>query len=302
MKVNLVYENHWNFGIGVGDTFKYIQLALSQSGWETQISKQLEKDKINILLEAFDSDYVTKLQKLKNSGGKIIVIATEFITKNTFNDFSDFIDTSYYSDKKYWKNRYENFLKVAQFADDIWHLSDFAAEEYSKDLNKKVKYLPHYHVDKFQSVNHREKKDIDFLFTGSITDYRKEVLHKIESMGFKVEYSNSLTAPFHRDDLIARSKICLNIPQFENWPFPSQSRYFYHLENDSFLVSPKTEIPSEQDRYIFNCEPKNYINYCKEQIEKKDFVYRASQEKERFKDSFDIKATIDYLMKEFKNA
>lgn len=299
MKINLVYGNHWNFGIGVGDTFKYLSLALIQSGYKVAISKELELCSLNILLENFDEDYSEKLIELKKQGGKFIVIATEFITSETFNNFNSTLDISYYSDQKYWFKRFKHFISVAEIADGIWHLSDIAANDYEKYLGRPVHYLPHQYVSNFNSVKHRakEQKDIDFLFTGSMTEYRKQILTALTKRGFSVTASSSLTAPFHRDDLIARSKFCLNIPQFETWPYPSQSRYFYHIINSSVMLSPSVEIKSDLDAYILQSNG-NFINFCSEHFYQTDYTAHSTKMKIKFENTTNACIHVSKLVEE----
>jgi hypothetical protein len=109
---------------------------------------------------------------------------------------------------------------------------------YTKFLNRKVEFIPHGYVDGFASVKHRPRdvKDIDILFTGSLTPYRENIINQL-SPHCNVYVTDVLTASFHRDDLVARTKVCLNIKQNKAWNVFSNSRGHYHVSNQSFLLT-----------------------------------------------------------------
>jgi len=301
MKINLVYGNHWNFGIGVGDTFRYLSLAISQAGYDVITSREPVINRINIYLENFDTDYVAKLKQLKHAGGQYIIIATEFLTGDTFNDFEKTLDISYYSDREYWKKRYQAFSALVNDATAIWHFSDLAATDYEKQLDRTVGYVPHHYVKNFATVQHRSdaQKDIDFLFTGSITNYRKKILQGLSNLNFKIEISSSLTAPFHRDDLIARSKFCLNIPQFKQWPYPSQSRYFYHLINRSPIITPTLPYKSDLEEYTLESTV-SILEYCQALYEQANYTQLANNTFHQFKRDTNASIALASLLKKVK--
>jgi hypothetical protein len=281
---NVVYGNHWNFGIGVGDTIRYLSKALNDFGCNSRISKEPCNNSVNFFIENFDEGYVLKIKELKEKGGYVVVVCTEFLTGCTFNDFMQVQSGGQYSDKEYWLGRFSRFLEIVPLCDSICHLSDIAAIDFSNFLNRNVHYLPHRYVNNYKSVIHRSdsRKDIDFLFTGTVTDYRMEILNELKKRGFNVEMSGMLTAQFYRDDLISRAKICLNIPQSAAWKYPSQSRYFYHIINDSLVLSFLDGFRSDLDDFI-SLSSDNFIESCIRELSAGEFNYRASIQNERFK-------------------
>ena len=260
-KLKLIYGNHWNFGIVVADTLSMYKCAALELGIQASIEKELCLDGHNLLLENFDDDYVKKLEEFHSQGGTFSIIATELLTDDSFNQIDIAKnDSSQYGKTVYWNKRFNNFLKVAKHAKFIFHLNPQQARNYSQLLNRKVTFLPHGYTENFRSVIHRspETKDIDVLFTGSITPYRKSIIDRLKKY-CRVVTSDVLTASFHRDDLVARSKICLNIRQNNEWSVFSNSRGNYHLSNNSFLL---TESCSD------SCAVIDFISACKGDIVK----------------------------------
>lgn len=281
--VKLVYGNHWNFGINVGDTFLLIKHALEGYNILADIEKEPSPDHINIVMENFNDEYIEKMRDVYQKGGRFIIIGTEFLTGSSFNDFKFDGDSSYYFDAEYWSNRYRCFIEATHLSQAVWHFSDVAAHDFSNLLDLPVFYFPHYHVAEFKQVQHRcdQDKDIDFLFTGAKTDYRLDILQQLSAKGYKVEVMHALTAPFHRNDLIARSKIALNLKQFEQWPYPSQSRFFYHIINESLLITEATEVEADIQPYVLTAQG-NFIEYCQYQLEKGRFNERAQENTRHF--------------------
>ncbi|RDL44224.1 hypothetical protein DN730_11390 [Marinomonas piezotolerans] len=295
--LKIAYGNHWNFGLNVGDTFILIKKALEICGILADIEKEPSPNHVNIVMENFDEKYLAKMQAIHQQGGRFIIIGTEFLTGSTFNNFKFEEDTSYYFDRDYWANRYRCFLMATEFAQAVWHFSDIAVDDFSAQFALPVLYFPHHYVPGFKQVQHRsdEEKDIDFLFTGAKTDYRLDLLKQLSGKGYKVEVVHALTAPFHRNDLIARSKIALNLKQFQQWPYPSQSRFFYHIINDSLMITEPTEVIADIQEYVLTGTG-DFIQYCESELAKGHFNARAQANRTRFAAERPMKNSIETIL------
>ncbi|WP_206484749.1 hypothetical protein [Thalassotalea sp. G2M2-11] len=239
-KICWVYGNHWNFGIVVADTLRMFHSACLELGLNSSIEKELSPNAHNILLENFNHDYRKKLEAFSQEGGEFSIIATELLNEDSFNNTSNNTnDNTQYGKNDYWLERFDNFLKVERLAKSVFHLNPSQALLFSKLLKRKVTFIPHGYVDGFSSVRHRNStdKDIDILFTGSLTPYRESIINQLSPTKCNVYIADVLTASFHRDDLVARAKVCLNIKQDADWNVFSNSRGHYHISNQSFLLT-----------------------------------------------------------------
>lgn len=269
MHFKLIYGHHWNFGLAVEDTLVMLKYTLENLGHRADIERDFCPGYINIVQECFSDDNVKEIEACLSQGMQIIIIATEIITDGTFNNFwkdsnGDKPENSPYLDLKYWSGRYKNFLKIGKHALGVWHFFDGAVSSYKEALGHgRVWYLPHGYVPQLECVNHlpEKEKDIDFLFTGVISNYRQEILDRLRAEGFNVYNTHRLTPPFHRLDLLRRSKICLHMMHYPNWPYPSPTRYYYHMMNSSLLISEKTELECDIQKYIFTAED-DFVAEC----------------------------------------
>ena len=291
-KMRITYDNHWNFGIHVTDTIKLAQKLFSSIGFEVEIAKSIDISKINILIENFDDEYTEKVMQAHKQGAEFIVIATEFLTGTTFNSFNDFNSEEHYEKKVYWKKRHDNFKKIAPISKLILHLSDIQVPIYQRAIpSTPVIYLPHVFFKslvRFEMKPFRER-DIDVLFTGTMTSYRQEQINLLSEAGFNVVVLPMLTADFHREDVVSRAKLTLNIPQSRDWAFPSNSRLYYHLLHNSPILSQETEVSCDLDRYVFHCQPDTLVAEVSELLVNEQFIKNFQLKRLSFIENDEVK-------------
>ncbi len=118
----------------------------------------------------------------------------------------------------------------------IWDYSPLNIEQWRKincvssPVLAEIGYAP-----ELRSIKRREEEDIDVLFYGSVNDRRAQVLRKLESAGLNVcsvfgVYGDA------RDELIARSRIVLNVHFYETQVFEIV-RVSYLLANSKAVVT-----------------------------------------------------------------
>lgn len=300
MHFKVVYGNHWNFGIQVSETMRLIKASLESIGHRADIERNFCPGYINILQEGFKDEYVEQVEDaLKTPGTRIIIIGSEFLTEDTFNNFTNQGNSSSYSDQAYWRHRFENFLKLEKHSVAVWHLGEHAIDAYGKYLqHDKVLYFPHYYVSGMQTVKHYsdQEKDVDFLFTGTPTEYRKEILTELEKHGARVLVERELTASFHRESLLQRSKIALNIRQYPNWQHPSPSRFHYHIINQSLLVTEKCDYDADIQNYVLTAPADNFVEFCMNVLEDGQYNRKAEDLKLAFKRQCPMEPVIEKLL------
>ena len=102
-------------------------------------------------------------------------------------------------------------------------------------------HVPIGYVPELSRIRPRDVQDVDVLFYGSLNDRRNRILNTLRDMGVKVHTVFGVYG-HERDDLIARSKIVLNIHFYEAKVFEIV-RVSYLLANSKAVVtecSPET--------------------------------------------------------------
>ena len=291
MNFKLVYGNHGRNPFHIMDTLLLLRLSLEAAGHKADLSEQIVAGTTNIIVECFNAEHVQQLALAKRTQGTdLIIVATEFLTGHTFNNFEnksrskEHTTASHYSDNGYWSARFGAFMDAQLMARSIWHLSETQVDPFKTLVrHTNVQYLPHGYVEGFERVKHKrpEHKDIDAIFTGHLTDHRLGIIQKLQHHHINAVASQPLNFP-QREDLVARSKIALNLKQSHDWKHPSNSRFHYHLSNSSLLLSEYCEISCDLTPYIEQASTDELFTTCRELLVENKWQSRAKFQTERF--------------------
>lgn len=142
------------------------------------------------------------------------------------------------------ENFHKNFLAWAQ-SFEIWDYSYQNIDALKKMGLNNIKYLKLGYQKELTRITKSECKDIDILFYGSINDRRAKILDQLKSFGLNVHAIFGVYGK-PRDDLIARSKIVLNLHYYDSQIF-EVVRVFYLLCNSAATIGEinKTTLITE---------------------------------------------------------
>lgn len=286
----LVYGNHYNFGLSPSHTLLMLKYGLEGLGHRADIEKDFQPSYTNILVENFTEEYVTAVEQAWTPATRLIVIGTEIVTGGTFNEFSAVPNAGtpdqrldHYRNQDYLKPRFQSFLKLSPRMNAVWHLAHQQVDAFQNLLpGVSVGYVAHGYASAIASVVHRQEsaKDIDVFFSGARTRYRDAIMENLAAAGFKLGITHQMTAPFHRDDLVARSKLAINIRQDKDWPYESNSRLYYHIVNDSIVLTEA--CPAASDLHDYAPEIAGDVaDFVAGQLAMGDFTERAIAVRER---------------------
>lgn len=272
MEFKIVFGNHHHGAVQIYDTLMLLKHGLESAGHKADLEPNLCPGKTNILVEFFTWDFVDVLRDVaKVPGTELIVVATEYLTGETFNNFDGLpLDQitpqhSHYDDLRHWRKRYRTFREVLNHARAVWHLSELQVQPYRQQLGfDKVFYLPHGYMDAMRRVVQKPvaHKDIDVIFTGTRTPYRDGVLKALEGEGLVVRQMPILSPEFVREDMVARARLAVNIRQHANWRYPSNSRFYYHLMNRSMLITERCDERCDLSGFVREAAPDDFVASC----------------------------------------
>lgn len=181
----------------------------------------------SVLLNANDIKF-SEFQKMQQANPKIIVYNYEQLSLTS----------------KWWNPNYQAILKSAY---KIW---DYNKEniEFLKQFGIAAEYKP---VKPTQSLKRLPKKDrdIDVLFFGALTErrvaYLRSIMKQLPGVRFEVAqfvYGKDL------EDLIARTKLILNIHAFDAYRNQEIVRFLFPLMNNKCILTEH----SDNDEYAGN--------------------------------------------------
>lgn len=267
----------------IADMVRLVKFGIESNGHDVLINYHLisRKNVVNIVLDNIDEAFFLKLQDLIHQGGCFILIGTEYVGDNTFNDF---LKDGEYGNAENWASRYNYCRQAIQMSTACWITADWQVSEYKKAFDfDNVIYMPFGYHKGFERIVHKKEKDIDIIFTGASTPYRTEVLQTLAGQGLTV-YSESVKIPdYLREELLGRAKLAVNIRQSENFPYPSGGRFLYHIINASPLLTEQALQPCDLDSYVLHAQPgEHFINKAIELVNS-DLAPIAEENRERLK-------------------
>ena len=151
--INIVTGNHGESPVHLEDIITYLTSAFQSGGLEVNIIPHLVYAEAHIIIECFDNYTADSILLCISTGVKFILIVTEYITGNTFNEFS--VDGSDSEDRQYWNLRYRNFRRVADKCQAIWCLSEVTYKNCRLLYGSKVSIIPFAYVEGYAKVLQR---------------------------------------------------------------------------------------------------------------------------------------------------
>jgi hypothetical protein len=232
-------------------------------------------------------------------GARFVMIGTEPIVGGTFNGG---IDASHwhYSNTDYWRVRFESFKAALTITDAVWVLAESMLPGYSELFPKApVRFLPHGYVDDFATVRQRpeEERDIDFYFSGSLTEHRKQILAALHRT-HKVVLDDANSPEYLRQDHLSRAKVCLSLRLSPQNVIPSVSRMHHHLQNRSFLLQEKYALDGPLDPFVMHAPEGDVVPWAISALELDNRREIAEAMHQRFKASLPMSRLLPPLLDE----
>jgi len=119
------------------------------------------------------------------------------------------------------------------------------------------------HHERMEEIVHKPERDIDFLFYGSLSPWRRETLERLDALGYRVRADFDSAAVF-RNDLIARAEIVLTLRHGREMTHLPQARIVYAVTNRCLVVGEGgAEQESLEDTFVWTNEPKDLVELCR---------------------------------------
>ena len=205
---------------------------------------------------------------------KNIVLGAHLLNDNLIEDIPEntiiFNTEQIESITENWKKK---ILNLARKNIIFWDYSQYNLDYLSKTINIKGKLFQIGYQKELNRINHNIDKNIDVLFYGSINARREHIINKLKDRKINVKTLFGVYGK-ERDDLIAKSKLILNMHMYDSKIFEIV-RVFYLLSNS---IPVLTEVGSDTK---FNNDFLDLI--CKSTYEniEKNIIYLLENDKKR---------------------
>ena len=185
-------------------------------------------------------------------------------------------------------------------ADAIWVLAQSMVPGYARLFpGLPVSFLPHGYVNDFASVRQRpeSERDIDFYFSGSMTEHRSKILHEL-ARDHVVVGNDQSTPEYLRQDQLSRSKVCLSLRLSPQNEIPSVSRMHFHIQNRSFLLHEAYALPCPLDPFVVQTPSADLITWARAALDLKNRREIADGVHERFRSAMPMTQLLPPLLEE----
>ena len=209
-----------------------------------------------------------------NPSTKNIVLGAHLLNDNLIEDIPEntiiFNTEQIESITENWKKKILNLAKKNII---FWDYSQYNLDYLSKTINIKGKLFQIGYQKELNRINHNIDKNIDVLFYGSINARREHIINKLKDRKINVKTLFGVYGK-ERDDLIAKSKLILNMHMYDSKIFEIV-RVFYLLSNS---IPVLTEVGSDTK---FNNDFLDLV--CKSTYEniEKNIIYLLENDKKR---------------------
>ena len=209
-----------------------------------------------------------------NPSTKNIVLGAHLLNDNLIEDIPEntiiFNTEQIESITENWKKK---ILNLARKNIIFWDYSQYNLDYLSKTINIKGKLFQIGYQKELNRINHNIDKNIDVLFYGSINARREHIINKLKDRKINVKTLFGVYGK-ERDDLIAKSKLILNMHMYDSKIFEIV-RVFYLLSNS---IPVLTEVGSDTK---FNNDFLDLI--CKSTYEniEKNIIYLLENDNKR---------------------
>jgi hypothetical protein len=136
---------------------------------------------------------------------------------------------------------------------------------------------------RLDEIVHKRTRDIDFLFYGSVGPWRRSILTKLESLGYRVRVEFDAVSLF-RNDLIARAEVVLTLRHGEGMSHLPQARIIYAVNNRCLVVGEGGEGQGAlEDVFVWTNEADAVVELCRATRARRDRRELAEAFHERLK-------------------
>jgi acetyltransferase-like isoleucine patch superfamily enzyme len=153
----------------------------------------------------------------------------------------------------------------------MWDYSQLNIERFALLGLTNIQHVPIGYISQLSRIEQRpiENQDIEVLFYGSMNERRLNIINQLQTVGVKVHTAFD-TYGIERDQLIARSKVILNVHFYPAQVFEIV-RVSYLLANKKFVISEDAQDSTEVDYFrpgVVFTSYENLVETCVDYLRK----------------------------------
>lgn len=244
----------------IQDQVDFLTEFLDSAGVPYQISNWFSTDYPNILLEGFSLYFSHEIiQFCQKNNVKIGMMLTEHL--ELIKDTLFINETPLSTTREYMPDAVRRLHSLSMLAPHIRSLFVLGHLPFKKMLEQVFKTIPIIEVpytkipETSQVESSTVKKNADFCFQGTLTNYRIATLKSLkERSTVTVSFDHD---PAKRLETLKLSRYAIQIPQHERWRYISTMRCLYCLKNGVTMINITDHVMHEFDNIFPRMSPGN---------------------------------------------
>jgi len=240
------------------DLARYILNTIELLGHVCTIERnRCDPEAMNILVGTHLLTTPIDVDVLLGAAQRYLVLQTEVLEEHALNG----IDVG---------DRLERVLfPLLRGARAVWDTLDTNIDMLSR-RGIRADFLRFGYNPRLEDIHHKASKDIDFLFYGSVSAWRRSVLQKLESLGYRVRVEFDAVA-LYRNDLIARAEVVLTMRHGSELSHLPHARIIYAVNNHCLVVGEGGHGQAAiEDVFTWTNDPASLIDLCRTTRARKD--------------------------------
>lgn len=272
--VNLWVYNH--LVNGISDQIQYFVDSFREYGYVVTVSRQPNQTCLNFVIENFSTVTSRRLinfcQSTSKRVGLIMTEHLDLVGRELLMHGKPLWSMNDYMAPGTQVSRIKNMFDCIEHFSGIFVLGDLPELVGSNILfpNIPVKMIP------FPKLTNPSKMDIrpisDFLFTGYITSYRKDVIDQLKKQ-YTVTQPSGFVTRKQRHAITLNAKFVLNIPQSKDWAWLSLMRIIAALNSGRATLSIGTTDNSCISECTVQVPPDEFNDYVSHNIDNWRGIY-----------------------------
>ena len=246
----------YRFGHFLDDACRLTCYSLESLGHSCSMGcNQIEPERVNII---FCGHLLRTIEEVDTIAGSCAYIAMQHEVLQ-----ADGVNLT--QDTAHFQNVYLPLLRRGIAVWDGTHLNRPMSEKLGL---ASAFYRGGYHLA-MEEIRPKRERDIDFLFYGSLTPYRKRMLERLSERGHHVVAVFDPRATY-RNDLIARTKVNLAPIQGPGMEHFAYGRVCYLLNNQSLVVVEKGPDQEWLQDCFVSASSEHWVDICEQTLTRSD--------------------------------
>jgi GT2 family glycosyltransferase/Flp pilus assembly protein TadD len=226
------------------------------------VKNKFYSERINVILGTHNLTDPRVAEQIRNTG-KYVILQSEVLREGGIAGWPD--NPSFQ----------KIYVPLMQSASAVWHGIESNEKHFAKlgiqaDRIPKLGYLPG-----LEEITHKKRKDIDFLYFGSVTPHRKKLIDALIKLGGNVVCIFDEAAIF-RNDYIARTRIHLAPNQGPGINHIT-AKTLYLLNNRSVVVVERCHEQEWIEHCYLSADPDEWAERCLQTLHRPDLDQLADQ-------------------------